>query len=69
MNPTIKSTFYLVKHKPSSSVAHITYNLDENGNIHLNKVNLISGKVISLDGVKKSLELFKQSQINPKQLA
>ncbi len=52
--------FYLIKHLPSASRAQIQCRLDKDKNAKLMSVQLLSGKVISLKGVRDALLKIKK---------
>jgi hypothetical protein len=51
---------YLIKHQASSSKVQVQCRLDEHKNAKLLSVQLLSGKVISLQGVKDALLKIKK---------
>lgn len=56
---------YLIKHRASSSQAQIRCILDKDKNAKLLSVQLLSGKVISLQGVKDALKKIKKDYGTP----
>jgi hypothetical protein len=57
--------FYLIKHHPSASQAQIRCILDKDNNAKLLSVQLLSGKVISLKGVRDALKKIKKDYNTP----
>jgi len=60
-----ESRFYLIKHDASKSKAQIKCALDKHMNAKLLSVQLLSGKVISLYGVKEALKKIKKDYGTP----
>jgi len=72
MEIDIKETvLYLVKHKPSGSQIQVKCALDKKQNPKLLSVDLLSGKIIPLQGVKTALQKLKKDHSNtpPDQIA
>lgn len=57
--------FYLVKHKVSNSKAQIRCMLDKDNNAKLLSVQLLAGKVISLNDVRAALKKIKKDYGTP----
>lgn len=71
MNSEIEeTTIYIIKHISSASKAQVRFGLDKNKNPKLLSVQMLSGKVISLQGIKKALkQLQTKNNLNNNELA